>query len=274
LNLFVDEFGDPNESGGLVYTNEGSPFALSVPSPPPGGYHAFPAGTTFSFNVTSPLYYSGGGLAASAYVDPANPTHNTNQPDGSVYITIADEDQGNPPTINVYGDALPAPGYSFAADDDGHELIKILSNSSVPGAYGFGFTVTAKLPGSGSSIISTPLADVFFTDGFEDDAAAASVYNAIMRGDLNLDSQKTSADISLMMQALTNPGAFQANNKLSGMEFMAIADVNQDGQITNADLQALLLLLKTGGQSTNPVPEPSGLVLMSAAVIVLAWRRW
>ncbi len=153
LNLFVDEFGDPNESGGLVYTNEGSPFALSSPSPPTG-YNAFPAGTTFGFNVTSPLYYSSGGLAASAYVDPTNPTHNASQPDGSVYITIADEDQSNPPTINVYGNAMPTPGYSFAADDDGHELIKILSNSSASGAYGFGFTVTAKLPGSGSSITS------------------------------------------------------------------------------------------------------------------------
>ncbi len=95
-----------------------------------------------------------------------------------------------------------------------------------------------------------------------------------MRGDFNLDGQKTIADISLMMQALANPGAFQANNNLSSTEFMAIADVNQDGQITGADLQALLLLLKSGGQSANTVPEPSGLVLVASALGVFAWRRW
>jgi hypothetical protein len=272
-NLFVDEFGDPNDSGGLILTNEGSPYAL-LPPVPPSGYKDFPAGTTYTFNVTSPLYYSGGGAAAPVYVDPTNPTHNSNQPDTSVYITIADENQSNPPTINVYGNAVPASGYSFAANDDGHELVKILSNSTASGAYGFGFTVTATLPGATSSIISAPFADVFFTDGFDDDAAASAVYSDIMRGDSNLDGQKTSADISLMLRALTDLNAYQTANNLSESELLAIADVNQDGKITNADLQAMLDLLKNGGGGTSSVPEPSAGVLACMGMIWLAGGAW
>jgi hypothetical protein len=272
-NLFVDEFGDPNDSNGLILTNEGSPYALSPPLPP-AGYNVFPTGTTYTFNVTSLLYYSGGSPAAPVYVDPTNTTHDSSQSDASVYITIADENQSNPPTINVYGNALPASGYSFSANDDGHELVKILSNSSAPGAYGFGFTVTATLPGANSSITSAPLADVFFTDGFDNDEAATAVYNAIMRGDFNLDGQKNGADIAPMLHALTDLNSFQVVNSLSDSELLAIADVNQDGVVSNADLQALLDLLQGGGESTNSVPEPSGAVLGCGALIWLLVQRY
>ncbi len=39
--------------------------------------------------------------------------------------------------------------------------------------------------------------------------------------------------------------------------------------INNADLQALLNLLKSGGGSNNPVPEPSTLVLAVLAALML-----
>jgi hypothetical protein len=274
-NIFADEFGDPNDSEGLILTNEGSPYALSAgPPSPPAGYGFFPTGTTFAFNVTSRVFFYDGGVAATTYVDPANPTHDVNQPDDSVYMMIADRNEENY-TINVYGNALPSPGFSIQGNFEGHELYKILNNSTAPGVYGFGFTVTATLPGL-TSITSGPLADVFATDGFEDDEAVEAVYSAIMRGDFNLDGRKTTLDIAPMLRALSDLAAYQAKNGLSDSELSAIADVNRDGTITNADIQALLELLKSGGGSTDAVPEPSGLALICLAIVsfvVWQWRK-
>jgi hypothetical protein len=44
--------------------------------------------------------------------------------------------------------------------------------------------------------------------------------------------------------------------------------------VNNADLQALINLLQSGGGSTNPVPEPSTFVLaVLAALMVGLFRR-
>ncbi|HEY2826426.1 MAG TPA: dockerin type I domain-containing protein [Pirellulales bacterium] len=273
-NIFADEFGDPNDSAGLILTNEGSPYVLSEgPPSPPAGYGFFPGGTTYAFNVTSRLFFSDGGVAATTYVDPSNTTH-VNQPDDSVSITIANRNEEDS-TINVYGNALPAAGFSIRGNFEGHELYKILNNSTASGVYGFGFTVTATLPNM-TSITSGPLADVFSTDGFDNDQAVTAVYSAIMRGDFNLDGGKTTFDIASMLQALTNLASYQAKNDLADSELSAIADVNRDGTITNADLPAFLELLKSGGGSTNAVPEPSGLALICFAFVsfvVWQWRK-
>ena len=44
-------------------------------------------------------------------------------------------------------------------------------------------------------------------------------------------------------------------------DLLAIGDINGDGVVNNADLQALLNLLKSGGGSLAAVPEPSSLAL-------------
>src|SRR5262249_49662429 len=82
-----------------------------------------------------------------------------------------------------------------------------------------------------------------------------------LRGDFNLDGQVSSADLPVMLQALTGLNTFQADNKLSAEDLLAIGDTNGDGNISNADLQALLNALKSGGGSINTLPEPSSLVL-------------
>ena len=55
---------------------------------------------------------------------------------------------------------------------------------------------------------------------------------------------------------------------LSAGDILSIGDLNGDHIITNADLQSLLNLLKSGGGSTS-VPEPAALVLM-----LLATAAW
>jgi len=96
-------------------------------------------------------------------------------------------------------------------------------------------------------------------------------------GDFDLDGQVTSADVAAMLQSLTDLNNFQANNKLSAAELLAIGDLNGDGRINNADIQALLDLLtgqNLGNATVAAVPEPTSIGLLSLAVFGLfALRR-
>ncbi len=49
---------------------------------------------------------------------------------------------------------------------------------------------------------------------------------------------------------------------------MAIGDLDHSGTVTNADLQGLLDLLKSGGGSTTAVPEPALLALIAPALVI------
>ncbi len=77
-------------------------------------------------------------------------------------------------------------------------------------------------------------------------------------GDFNRDGHINAADISQMELALTNPSAYKSlHPDLSDQDLAAIEDVNGDGKFTIADLQDLLIILKSGGGSNASVPEPS-----------------
>ena len=64
-----------------------------------------------------------------------------------------------------------------------------------------------------------------------------------------------------MMQALTNPSNYKAtyDPSLSDSQVTLLGEINGDSKFTNADLPAFLDLLKSGGGSSDPVPEPSTL---------------
>jgi hypothetical protein len=81
-------------------------------------------------------------------------------------------------------------------------------------------------------------------------------------GDFNFDGHVDAADILAAEKALANWSKFETDNSLSLADATTIGDVNGDGKVTNADLQALLVKLKSGGGSVaSAVPEPAAAVL-------------
>jgi hypothetical protein len=99
-------------------------------------------------------------------------------------------------------------------------------------------------------------------------------YDVLLPGDCNRDGHVDTADIPIMLQALADTTSFKTNNDLADPAFTKLADINNDGVVNNADLQALLDLLKAGGGSTNPVPEPSTFVLTVLAFVLTSRKRF
>jgi PEP-CTERM motif len=110
-----------------------------------------------------------------------------------------------------------------------------------------------------------------------------------------------------MLTVLTDVSGYQSAHSLSNSAFLAMADINRDGVINNADLQALLIELQNstaanapvtastvltdlttasdhlpvvadysitfGGGSVSSVPEPSSLALVAIGSLLVFWRR-
>ncbi len=94
-------------------------------------------------------------------------------------------------------------------------------------------------------------------------------------GDFNRDGHVTSADILAMETALADLNAYKTTNNLDNAGLVAIGDLSGDHAVTNADLQSLLTLLKSGGGSVAAVPEPAAwkLAVLSALISVALLRR-
>jgi hypothetical protein len=136
--------------------------------------------------------------------------------------------------------------------------VNFSSVGAAPGDY------TLKLVGTKNS------SDSKFSDGLGNTVSSVFIngtLTVVAPGDFNRDLHVDASDILPMMQALTNPAAYETTHgNLTNAQLTVLGDVNNDGKFNNADLQSLLTLLKTGGGSINSVPEPSSLILLALAI--------
>ena len=98
----------------------------------------------------------------------------------------------------------------------------------------------------------------------------------LLRGDLNQDNHVNASDVTAMLTALTDINAYKAAHPtLDTFEASDILDVDQDGIVSNADLQGLLTTLKNGGGSVAPVPEPASVLLLLSGILAISsrWRK-
>ena len=87
-------------------------------------------------------------------------------------------------------------------------------------------------------------------------------------GDFNQDGHVNAADIPVMLAALSDLNAYETSHNLSAANLISIGDLDHSGAVTNADLQGLLDLLKSGGGSVAAVPEPTTLALFAPVLVI------
>ena len=75
----------------------------------------------------------------------------------------------------------------------------------------------------------------------------------LLRGDINQDAHVNNTDVAALMTALTDINAYKAaHSSLDTFEAGDILDVDQNGAVTNADLQGIANYLKAGNGSVAP----------------------
>lgn len=94
-----------------------------------------------------------------------------------------------------------------------------------------------------------------------------TLLNLLVPGDLNNDGIASAADISALMAALADLGAYESSHGLSEQQLLHVADLNGDNHVTNADIQGLINQL--ANSPVAAVPEPSAAVLAAVGALAL-----
>ena len=90
-------------------------------------------------------------------------------------------------------------------------------------------------------------------------------------GDMNHDGVINTADVSLFVLALTNPGQYEAD---FGVSPTLVGDINQDGAFNTADVSAFVALLTSGDQEDWQTWSSRGSDQDSPAAVPLPAAAW
>ncbi len=160
------------------------------------------------------------------------------------------------PTVNVDGTL-----YFFSSENDlGTQLWK--SDGTTQGT-----TEVASFPRGNGHLVNDYLINIngslFFTaSSAKYDTELYYLPSPITPGDFNADGHVDAADPGPAMQALTDATGYETQYGVSAADLQTIGDVNGNGVFNNADLQRLLILLKSGSGSTSS--EGNGLAAASS----------
>src|SRR5262249_25257863 len=90
-----------------------------------------------------------------------------------------------------------------------------------------------------------------------------------LRGDLDRNGVLDQGDTLAMMLALSDVSAYESAWKMSAADFVGLADVDQSGSVSTADLQSLQTMLR----SPQSVPEPNGALLSAIGMgsLLMSW---
>ncbi|HTQ39316.1 MAG TPA: autotransporter-associated beta strand repeat-containing protein [Pirellulales bacterium] len=123
------------------------------------------------------------------------------------------------------------------------------------------------------------LANIVFTGSGMPDAVQLATGEVVpgrtlIPGDLTGDNALDAPDVLAMMTALADPAAYESTHDLTATDLVTLGDINQDGYFNNADIQALISDLRSGGGSNATVPEPAAsfLAIISTAGGLLFYR--
>jgi rhamnogalacturonan endolyase len=204
------------------------------------GTYSFQATVTDAYNLstTSSISVTVNQTLTSIAVSPGTVGLTSGQT--QLFVAAALDQFGNPLTVQ------PA-------------LIWSLDSGSV-GSINAGGLFTAPLSPVGPATVRA-------TSGAVSGSAAVMV--AYLKGDLNIDGHLDTADFVTMLGALANISGYQNGRNLSNQDLLAIADIDGDNHVTNADLQALLNLLISGGGSGSASGSASGSGSLEADTVIV-----
>jgi endonuclease I len=214
----------------------------------------------------------------------ANPSFNSVTDLNSLTLNFGTVYVGSSPTLPFAINGLNvAPGFTAplklnnssktgdaAVTTDLAQFVGLQAGSSNEFTAGINTSATGSLTASYTITLSD---DVSIAGALSQQLTLSVLANVAFRlGDFNIDGVVTGADISAMLNALTDLPSYEADHSLTNANLLAIGDLNTDGAITNSDIQPLLDLVASGTGSIAAVPEPSGLLLLALGSVLVAWR--